>query len=109
MLIAGCLWVRWNSNMATWFRKNLGDATLASTELERISALFTQYYAHNATPPALFTRHESAGRLHCQLILYCSPASHALATAIDAQACRPPSLQDVSLVCGTVESTNHPA
>lgn len=91
-------------SMATWFRKNLGDATLASAELDRISALFTQYYAHTAAPPALFTRHESAGRLHCQLILYCSPTSHALAADIQARPCRTPQLQDLSLVCGTLDT-----
>lgn len=87
--------------MPNWFYKNLGDATLVVPALDRVCALFDHLYADtNSSSVALYTRHESEGRLHCQLVLYCSPAASELAAALQAVACRAPSLQGLHLLKG---------
>lgn len=88
--------------MDSWFTKNLGDAMLASETLARIKKIFIE--AHRATGEpsdmALYVRHESEGRLHCEVKIYLSPASSELAREIDARACEKPSLTGLGLLAG---------
>jgi hypothetical protein len=49
---------------------------------------------------AVFTRLESEGRLHCEVIAYFSPAAGQLAQAFDAQACARPARAGLGLLAG---------
>ncbi len=89
--------------MSNWFSKNLGDALLADEALESIKSRFSSAFASPDYPDdvAIFIRHESEGRLHCDVIVYFSPATYSLATAIDAIACNKPSADSLSLLVGS--------
>lgn len=84
-----------------WHTKNLGDALLASEELARIKSLFLSTYPQPGTDLAIFIRHESEGRLHCEAILYFPPAAAAIAKALNATPCAQPSLHDLGLLIGS--------
>ncbi len=58
--------------MNTWFTCNLGDAMLAGESLEHIKTLFSLEYekANNPKGMAIFIRHESEGRLQCEVKVY---------------------------------------
>jgi hypothetical protein len=88
--------------MSGWFAKNLGDAMLAAEELERIERAFAAAYAEAGRPSGMgvFIRHESEGRLHCEVKAYFPPAAAALARAVDAEPCGRPSAQGLSLLAG---------
>jgi hypothetical protein len=49
---------------------------------------------------AVFTRAESEGRLHCEIIAYFSPRARELAIAFDAQPCEPPGRAGLGLLAG---------
>ena len=89
--------------MNSWYTINLGDPTLAEESLTQIAELFATIYDETAQEHevAVFSRHELAGGLHCQLMLYCSPAAEKLAQKLAAQACLKPSPDDLSLLLGT--------
>ena len=88
--------------MGSWFSKNLGDAMLAGEALARIERLFKVTYAKAGKPKgmALYTRHESEGHLHCEVIIYLSPASADVAREIDADRCERPSSHGLGLLAG---------
>lgn len=89
--------------MPDWFCKNLGDALLAESTLDQIKALYNQAYP-DTTPPddlAIFVRHESEGRLHCEVMVYFSPAAVDIARAVDAVCCNPPVPDDLGLLIGS--------
>lgn len=92
--------------MANWFCKNLGDPLLAEAALDQIKSLYTDTYA--TTRPvdelAIFIRHESEGRLHCEVMLYFSPAAATLARAVDAVPCAQPSPTDLGLFVGAARA-----
>ena len=92
--------------MSGWFSKNLGDAMLASEPLARIEELFLAEYSLAASPGdmAVFIRHESEGRLHCEVKAYFSPAAAVVAAAADADPCARPSRDGLSLLAGAKES-----
>jgi hypothetical protein len=85
-----------------WFAKNLGDAMLASDALDQIRASYAATYvaAESRQGAAVFIRHESEGRLHCEVMAYFSPGAFSLAEAFDAVPCRRPSPGDLSLHAG---------
>lgn len=89
--------------MEGWFSKNLGDPLLAAEALGRIEAAFRDAFTAAGQPNgmALFLRHESEGRLHCELKLYFSPAAEAVARAVHADACLRPSPHGLSLYAGS--------
>ena len=89
--------------MTGWFAKSLGDPLTAGEPLSRIEELFRADYAKAGGPRdmALFTRLESAGRLHCEVRVYLSPASTAVARAVDAAPCARPTPEGLSLLAGT--------
>jgi hypothetical protein len=89
-----------------WFSKGLGDGRLAGEPLGRLEELFLTQYARSGGPRdmAVFVRHESEGRLHCEVRAYFSPASAAVASAVDAEPCDRPSPEGLSLLAGAPES-----
>jgi len=92
--------------MTTWFTSNLGDAMLAGEALDHIKALFLSAYegVEDSKEMALFMRHESEGRLHCEVKLYFSPPAADVAKAVGAIACRKPASEGLSLLAGSNES-----
>ena len=92
--------------MNCWFTSNLGDAMLAGESLEHIKELFLAEYATNDSlkERALFIRHESDGRLHCEVIVYFSPATVLVAKAVNAILCNKPYLDGLGLLAGSEES-----
>ena len=89
--------------MNSWFTKNLGDAMLAGEALDYIKARFLSEYAKSdrAEELALFVRHESEGRLHCEAHVYFSPASAVVAKAVGAAPCTKPSSDGLDLLAGS--------
>jgi hypothetical protein len=85
-----------------WYALNLGDAMLAGPELDRIINLFqTPSVGHqHSDNQALFIRHESEGRLHCDAVVYFPPSCSALAQQLGARVCTPPPRQDLGLLAG---------
>jgi hypothetical protein len=92
--------------MQTWFRKNLGDPLLAGPMLDRIQTLFAAEYTALMQPTdmALFIRHEATGDLHCDAVIYFSPAAATIASEIAAAPCPQPSKQDLGLLAGSDEA-----
>lgn len=72
----------------SWYCKNLGDALFAEPEVDRIKALCLKN--SNNTAITLYYRHESAGQLHCDVILYIPPKHHDFALLIEATLCEKP-------------------
>jgi len=87
---------------ADWYSKNLGDAMLAGESLARIETLFKAAYSKAGKPGdmALYIRHESEGRLHCDVIIYLSLPSVDVAQEIDAESCQKPSSYGLGLLLG---------
>ena len=100
-----CLVHRLSGEIAkgVWFSKNLGDAMWSWESLSQIEEVFTSAYtqADNPEEMALFTRHESEGRLHCEVVAYFSPASVAIAKEFDAVPCARPSPHGLALLVGS--------
>ena len=92
--------------MTAWFAKNLGDAMLAWDSLDRVETLYTSLYggADSRRDTAVFIRHESEGRLHCEVMAYFSPNAFLLAAALDAAPCKRLSKHDLSLHVGPGDS-----
>ncbi|MEZ4266901.1 MAG: hypothetical protein R3F39_11020 [Myxococcota bacterium] len=85
--------------MPPWHMKNLGDASLADAALDAIRARFA---AQPAPPPtaAAFFRHQSDGQLHCDVLVYFSPAAAPLALALGATRCPQPPRAGLGLLAG---------
>ncbi|MFZ7127137.1 MAG: hypothetical protein ACOWWM_13370 [Desulfobacterales bacterium] len=85
-----------------WHSKNLGDAMFATQQLNEIESLFLSEFMMAGRPKdmALFFRHESEGRLHCEVMTYFSPAAAAVAEKVDAARCPRPSPKGLSLLAG---------
>lgn len=92
--------------MRSWFSKNLGDAMLAGDQRDRIKQLFLSAYSDADSPKemAAFIRHESEGRLHCEVKIYFSPLSVAVAREVNALQCEKPSPDGLSMLVGSQES-----
>lgn len=92
--------------MKEWLQKNLGDAMLASDQQDRIKQLLLSAYAsaNNPGEMAAFIRHESEGRLHCEVKIYFSPMSVAVAREVNAQPCERPSRYGLSMLAGSRDS-----
>ena len=89
--------------MGNWFIKNLGDAMLAYDQQDRIKQCFLLAYARAGRPKemAAFIRHESEGRLHCEVKIYFSPMSVQVAREVDAEPCEKPSADGLSMFAGS--------
>lgn len=80
-----------------WHVANLGDAMLAGTAVDLVRARFAEHGGDSA----VLTRHESDGRLHCELKLYFPPELAALARDFDARPCAQPSADGLGVLIGT--------
>ncbi|WP_178114790.1 hypothetical protein [Pseudomonas saliphila] len=91
-----------SSRGSSWRVLNLGDPLLADQRLTQVldAASSACLNAAPGADMAVFQRHESEGRLHCELKLYFSPALDELARSYGARRCRPPTAHDMSQVAG---------
>lgn len=89
--------------MTQWFSKNLGDGMLAWQPVEETRERFTAAYRGAGEPAdmAVFKRHESEGRLHCQVMLYFSPGAADFARSVGAEPCRRPAIGELELLAGS--------
>ena len=92
--------------MNSWFYKNLGDAMLVGDQSEQIEQGFMAAYLGAGSPKdmAVFIRHESEGRLHCEVQIYFSPRASRVALEFDAQPCEKPCPDGLSKLVGSPES-----
>ncbi|HBG21393.1 MAG TPA: hypothetical protein DDY32_19555 [Desulfobulbaceae bacterium] len=89
--------------MSIWFRKNLGDAMLAFLELDNVVIICLSEYKKANCPNdmAVFLRHESEGRLQCEVIVFFSPAMSHIAGEFGATPCEQPAKCGLSLLIGS--------
>ncbi|RLA19911.1 MAG: hypothetical protein DRQ61_06020 [Gammaproteobacteria bacterium] len=82
---------------------------LAYEPLAEIETLFLSIYPRTDQHDelALFVRHESEGRLHCEVKVYFPPAAGRLAHAANATPCRTPSFNGLSLLVGSEMALPH--
>lgn len=92
----------WVLVMAGWQVINLGDALMAATDLADLQERFAHAYRQRGCPAdmALYVRHVSDGRLHCEVLVYFSPAAAAVAEAAGAVPCAPPAAAGLGLLAG---------
>lgn len=90
----------------TWYCCNLGDAMLAAPALDNIQAQVVAASANDVIIDecAVFYRHESEGRLHCELVVYFSPQAARMPIAANLRPCAKPAKQGLSLLLGTASS-----
>ena len=88
--------------MEKWYSIGLGDGMLAVEPSQEIQELFSEAYSAKGIPPeiAVFTRYESEGRLHCEVVAYFSPAAAEIAKALDAEPCEKPVRAGLGLLVG---------
>ena len=89
--------------MEPWTFLNLGDAMLAAEPSADVEELFRTAFAAAGRPAdmAVFTRPESEGRLHCEIVLYFSPSAHEVAQAAGARPCLKPARAGLGLLAGS--------
>lgn len=92
--------------MNDWHVSNLGDAMLAHDALAAIQKRFDDAIRQRGSPAemGLFVRHVSEGRLHCQVLVYFTPAASAIAREFDAVACARPASAGLDLLAGHAEA-----
>jgi len=92
--------------MNHWYAMNLGDGMMAWEPLETIRRRFEETYpkAGRGDDTAVFSRHASEGRLHCEVIVYFSPAAQALARALGAEVAPMPAPDGLDLLVGAEAS-----
>ncbi|MEO8355717.1 MAG: hypothetical protein ABI621_07370 [Chloroflexota bacterium] len=88
--------------MNKWYSKELGDGMLAAMPSEEIRDAFLRSFHAAGEPPAMavFTRLESEGRLHCEVVAYFSPAAQDVAQAFDGEPCERPARTGLGLLAG---------
>lgn len=88
--------------MSTWFSKQLGDGVWSLPLTDQVEDLFSPLFANAGRPVgmAVFTRHESKGRLQCEVVAYFSPAASVLAHVLDARPCEKPARGELDLLAG---------
>jgi hypothetical protein len=88
--------------MKPWYSISLGDGIIAVTPAAEIEETFARLFARAGSPSemAVFTRPESEGRLHCEVVAYFSPAAQEVAKAFDAEPCEKPARDGLDLLAG---------
>ena len=88
--------------MDQWYSKELGDGIMADEPMDEIKALFQPLFTSAGQPieMAVFTRLESEGRLHCEVLAYFSPAAAKVARLVEAEPCEKPSRAGLGLLAG---------
>ena len=91
-----------SQKLASWYFLNLGDAIMAASPIAEIEESFLEAFNTAGKPStmAVFTRAESEGRLHCEVMAYFSPDAQAIARAFDAQPCPKPERAGLGLISG---------
>jgi hypothetical protein len=88
--------------MKPWYCLSLGDGMIAATPSAEIEEAFLRSFTTAGSPPEMgvFTRPESEGRLHCEVMAYFSPAAQEVAKAFNAQPCGKPARAGLALLAG---------
>lgn len=88
--------------MEIWYSTSLGDGMTSGGVAAEIAEAFARAFAAAGRPSAMavFTRPESEGRLHCEVIAYFSPASREVANEFDAEPCERPVRAGLNLLAG---------
>jgi hypothetical protein len=91
-----------DKRMESWYSISLGDGITAPTPAAEIEQVFVGSFNAAGRPAnmAVFTRAESEGRLHCEVIAYFSPAGREIAKIFDAQPCEKPERVGLGLLAG---------
>lgn len=86
----------------SWYSMTLGDGMWAPIVSAQIEETFLSLFDKAGKPAdmAIFTRNESEGRLHCEVIAYFSPAAHKVASTFDAEPCEKPLRDGLGLLAG---------
>ncbi len=89
-----------------WYSLNLGDAMLAFAPLARLTDIVVSTYegASSSDDMAAFIRHESEGRLHCEVMIYLPPSLAAVAKQVGATPCEKPSADGLGLLAGSANA-----
>ena len=92
--------------MEIWYSLVLGDGMTSGAFSAEVEEAFAPTFLAAGRPPAMavFTRPESEGRLHCEVIAYFSPAARDVANALDAEPCERPTRAGLSLLAGDAAS-----
>lgn len=92
--------------MKDWFVKNMGDPLLAQELLDQLKVRLSSSYLATGSRNnmAAFIRHESEGRLHCEVKIYMSPRFFTAAKEINAESCKRPQSDGLSIFVGSPES-----
>ena len=92
--------------MNIWCSLTLGDGIWAPTISAQIEKEFVAVFEAVGSPMemAVFTRGESEGRLHCDVIAYFSPATQSIARMFDAEPCAKPARMGLVLLAGDSRS-----
>lgn len=91
------------SDPMSWYSLNVGPADLPDeARITAVAAAVDAAWQDAGCPRALaaFTRHESEGRLHCELVIYFSPDAERVAQQLGARPCQDPGPYDLSLLAG---------
>jgi hypothetical protein len=88
--------------MEIWYSLSLGDGMTSGTLAAEVEEAFVPVFMAAGKPPAMavFTRPESEGRLHCEVIAYFSPAARDIAIPFEAEPCGRPTRAGLSLLTG---------
>ncbi len=88
--------------MDSWYALELGEATMAMEELDVLQSQFLARYEAKDRPVemAMFVRHVSEGRLHCEVIAYFSPMAGDFAMSVGARICGRPARMGLGLFAG---------
>ena len=88
--------------MNEWYSISLGDGIISAVPTMQIEEAFLQLFIAAGSPPemAVFTRPESEGRLHCEVMAYFSPAAREVAIAFEAEPCKKPARAGLGLLAG---------
>lgn len=86
----------------SWFSKSLGDGVWAYSKTDQVKDVFQPLFVLAGRPAdmAVFTRHESEGRLQCEVIAYFSPAAATVAHVLHAHPCDKPERGELDLLVG---------
>jgi hypothetical protein len=92
--------------MDNWYSLSLGDGMTAGAPSAEIEERFQRSFASAGEPPgmAVFTRSETEGRLHCEVIAYFPPAAVDVAKAFGARPCARPARAGLGLLAGDERS-----
>lgn len=92
--------------MSTWYVLSLGDGMTSGALAAEIEEAFGRRFTTPAIRPemAVFTRPESEGRLHCEVMAYFSPGAAEVAKAFDAEPCKRPIRAGLALLAGDQSS-----